>query len=137
MAVYQGLHRAVKAGKNSTTRVGGSNLEVPRVAEANNGRAEVVQEVDDKKGQQDSGPTYKAEDIGGRDRGIIQLVRDRELYNKSSKTTLQSPLYWAPYIYFSVQALPNIDLDFRCVIGKASQVPLYIVSYYRLKFQKM
>ena len=94
-------------GENSTTGAGGSNLEAFRVAEANNGRVKVVQEVDNKKVQQDSGPTYKAEDVGGRDsrdkeyikaaggdgRGIMQLDRDAELCDKSCKTTLQSPLY--------------------------------------------
>ena len=127
-AVCRGLHQAVKAlrdgridatrmtDKNSTTGAGGSNLEAPGVAEANSSRVEVVQEVDNEKTQQDSGPTYEAEDVGGRDsrdkehakaaggdeRGIMQLTRDAELCDESCETTLQSPLYWAPYIHFGV-----------------------------------
>jgi hypothetical protein len=103
-------------GENSTTGAGGSNLEAPGVVEANNGRVEAVQEVDDEKVQQDSGPTYEAEDVGGRDsrdkehakaaggdeRGTMQLARDAELCDKSCETALQSPLYWAPYIHFGV-----------------------------------
>ena len=86
------------------------------MVEANNGRAEAVQEADDEKVQQDSGPTYEAEDVGGRDsrdkehakaasgdeRGVMQLARDAELCNESCETTLQNPLYWAPYIHFGV-----------------------------------
>ena len=39
---------------------------------------------------------------GGDERGITQLARDAELCDESCKTTLQSPLYWAPYIHFGV-----------------------------------
>jgi len=133
IAVCRGLHRAVRAlregwvkktrpvDEGSGAGVDGNSPEPPKVKDANNGEAEVVQEAVVYNVQVHAySPTTAAQDsrslcseiedvrsgsAAHRDegkRGMLRPERDAKLYQESDEALRQSPQFWAPYIHFGV-----------------------------------